>query len=134
MQAMLHHVRFFEFAGEAHENNACRKAKEWLDQNHIDYELIDLAQKTITPAEFIRWINDSGLKNDELITPGNDALRDQVAGMDVKELGDFLASHLHDINRPIIEIDRNTVLFGFEESKYVRHLGDTNERYMKDKA
>lgn len=45
------------------------------------------------PAEFTRWINDLGLKNDELIIPGNDVLRDQVAGMDVKKLEDFLASH-----------------------------------------
>lgn len=126
-------VRFFEFAGEENESNACRKAKEWLDDNHINYELVDLAKKTITPEEFERWINESGLKNQEFIEPGNDALRDKTDAMDVKALADFLASHLHDINQPIIEIDRTTILFGFEESKYAERLGDANERYMKNK-
>lgn len=126
-------VRFFEFAGEKNETNACRKAKEWLDNNHINYELVDLATKPVTPEEFARWINDSGLKNQEFIEPGNDALRDKTDKMDVKALADLLASHLHDIKRPILEINRTTVLFGFEESKYAEHLGDANERYMKNK-
>lgn len=43
MKAILHLYAFFELADEAHENNACCKAKEWLDQNYTDYELIDLA-------------------------------------------------------------------------------------------
>ena len=124
-------VRFFEFTNN--ESDTCKKARYWLDENQVDYELINLADKTVTPEEFERWINQSGLRNYELIKPGNDTLRDKTDGMSVKELADYLADHLEDVKRPIIEINRTTILFGFKESKYAEHLGNRNERYMKEK-
>lgn len=126
-------IRLFEFSDKNKESKQSAKAKTWLDENKIKYDFIDLSKKTITSAEFERWINESGLKNSKFVNPDNHALKDRSDNMTIKQLSEYLSSHPLDINRPILEINHNKIIFGFEESKYAEYLGDTNERYMKDK-
>jgi len=41
---------------------SCKKAKQWLDNNKIDYEFIDLKESTPSQEQIKDWVNALGFK------------------------------------------------------------------------
>jgi arsenate reductase len=41
--------------------STCKKAKKWLDDNNIDYELRNIVLDNPTKEELTKWINESNL-------------------------------------------------------------------------
>ncbi|MFT8323509.1 MAG: arsenate reductase family protein [Bacillus sp. (in: firmicutes)] len=100
----------------------CRKAKKWLDENHVTYEevhivenppsrstLEDLYQKS--NLELKKFFNTSGQKYREL------GLKDKIKDASDDELLDLLASDGMLIKRPLTT-DGNKVTIGFKEEAF----------------
>lgn len=102
--------------------STCRKAKKWLDENHVSYEevhivdnppsrelLEDLYKKS--GLELKKFFNTSGQKYRDL------GLKDKMKESSEDELLDLLASDGMLIKRPLTT-DGNKVTLGFKEEMY----------------
>jgi len=100
----------------------CRKAKKWLDENHVSYEevhivenppsrqlLEELYQKS--GLELKKFFNTSGQKYRDL------GLKDKIKEAPDSELLDILASDGMLIKRPLVT-DGNKVTLGFKEDVF----------------
>lgn len=102
--------------------STCRKAKKWLDENHVSYEevhivdnppsrelLEDLYKKS--GLELKKFFNTSGQKYRDL------GLKDKMKEASEAELLDILASDGMLIKRPLTT-DGNKVTLGFKEEVF----------------
>ncbi|SLL35642.1 arsenate reductase [Mycobacteroides abscessus subsp. abscessus] len=102
--------------------STCRKAKKWLDENHVSYEevhivdnppsrelLEDLYKKS--GLELKKFFNTSGQKYRDL------GLKDKMKEASDDELLDLLASDGMLIKRPLTT-DGNKVTLGFKEEVF----------------
>ncbi len=102
--------------------STCRKAKKWLDENHVSYEevhivdnppsrelLEDLYKKS--GLELKKFFNTSGQKYRDL------GLKDKMKEASEDELLDILASDGMLIKRPLTT-DGNKVTLGFKEEMF----------------
>ncbi|CAI9392761.1 Regulatory protein MgsR [Bacillus sp. T2.9-1] len=102
--------------------STCRKAKKWLDENHVSYEevhivdnppsrelLEDLYKKS--GLELKKFFNTSGQKYRDL------GLKDKMKESSEDELLDLLASDGMLIKRPLTT-DGNKVTLGFKEEMF----------------
>ena len=102
--------------------STCRKAKKWLDENHVSYEevhivdnppsrelLEDLYKKS--GLELKKFFNTSGQKYRDL------GLKDKINDASEEELLDLLASDGMLIKRPLTT-DGNKVTLGFKEDVF----------------
>lgn len=102
--------------------STCRKAKKWLDENHVSYEevhivdnppsrelLEDLYKKS--GLELKKFFNTSGQKYRDL------GLKDKMKEASDDELLDILASDGMLIKRPLTT-DGNKVTLGFKEEVF----------------
>ena len=99
--------------------STCKKAKEWLKENHVDFIEINIVTETPTVEELTEWIekskqeikkwfNTSGIKYKAL------NLKEKLANMTDKEKIELLASDGMLIKRPLVISDKN-ILIGFKE-------------------
>lgn len=99
--------------------STCKKAKEWLKENHVDFIERNIVTETPTVEELTEWIekskqeikkwfNTSGIKYKAL------NLKEKLANMTDKEKIELLASDGMLIKRPLVISDKN-ILIGFKE-------------------
>lgn len=97
----------------------CKKAKDWLQANAIDFQERDIKTCNPTVIELRQWyklsglplksfFNTSGLKYKEL------QLKDKLATLSEQEQLELLASDGMLVKRPLL-IAENLVLVGFKE-------------------
>ena len=102
--------------------STCKKAKDWLNKNEIEYEDRDITKDTPTTEELIKWIkeskldikkwfNTSGLKYKEL------KIKEKLEKMSIEEKVKLLASDGMLIKRPLF-ISEKVILVGFKEEKW----------------
>ncbi len=100
----------------------CQKAKKWLNDNNVKFEVRHIVENTPTVQELEKWIklskkeikkwfNTSGLKYKEL------NLKEKLPNMTDKEKIELLASNGMLIKRPLL-ITKDTVLIGFKEDEW----------------
>lgn len=100
----------------------CQKAKKWLDENSIDYEMRNIVENNPTAEELKEWhkksglplkrfFNTSGLKYKEL------KLKDKLDSMTDEEKFNLLATDGMLVKRPILVNDEN-VFVGFKEDNW----------------
>ena len=100
----------------------CLKAKKWLDDNKIDYELRDIKLDNPTLEELTEWYNKSGLpikkffNTSGLLYKSLD-LKNRLAGMTDDEMLNLLSSDGMLVKRPLL-IGDGFVLVGFKESEW----------------
>ena len=104
----------------------CQKAKKWLDDNGITYELRDIKENNPTLAELKDWHKKSGLPlkkffNTSGLLYKSMQLKDKLADMSEEEQYKLLASDGMLVKRPIIVKD-DTVIVGFKEKEYEEAL------------
>lgn len=102
--------------------STCKKAKKYLDENHITYEDRMIKEETPTEEELSNWIkkydieikklfNTSGLKYKEL------NLKEKLQTMSDEEKIKLLASDGMLIKRPLV-VTTDGIIIGFKEEEY----------------
>lgn len=100
----------------------CQKAKKWLDDNKIEYELRDIKLNNPTFEELTEWYKKSGLplkkffNTSGLLYKSMD-LKNKLPNMTETEMLGLLSTDGMLVKRPILVAD-NFVLVGFKESEW----------------
>ena len=102
----------------------CQRAKKWLDDNNIAYDLRDIKLENPTKEELSEWYKKSGLplkkffNTSGLLYKSMD-LKNKLPEMSEGEMLDLLASDGMLVKRPII-VSADRVLLGFKEEEYAK--------------
>lgn len=100
----------------------CQKAKKWLDEKGITYELRDIKENNPTVSELKEWYKISGLplkkffNTSGLLYKSMD-LKNKLPEMSDDEQIELLASDGMLVKRPILT-DGRKVIVGFREKEY----------------
>ena len=104
----------------------CQKAKKWLDDHQIAYDLRDVKLDNPTAEELTAWHERSGLPlkkffNTSGLLYKSMALKDKLPGMSEEEMLRLLAADGMLVKRPLLVGD-DLVLVGFKETEWERAL------------
>jgi len=104
----------------------CQKAKKWLDDNGIEYELRDIKTDNPTLDELTLWHEKSGLPlrkffNTSGLLYKSMELKDKLPGMSETEMLKLLATDGMLVKRPLL-IGEEFVLVGFKEADWAERL------------
>ena len=104
----------------------CQKAKKWLDDNKIEYELRDIKEENPTFEELTVWYKLSGLQlkkffNTSGLLYKSMELKDKLPTMSEEEQLKLLATDGMLVKRPLL-IGEDFVLVGFKESEWSEKL------------
>ena len=100
----------------------CQKAKKWLDDNKIEYELRDIKQENPTLEELTEWYNKSRLplkkffNTSGLLYKSMD-LKNKLPNMTEDEMLQLLSTDGMLVKRPIL-VGNDIVLVGFKEVEW----------------
>ena len=102
--------------------STCRKAKTWLEDHNISYELRDIKEENPTAQELSDWQKRSGLPLKKFFNTSGMlyremGLKDKLKTMTDREMLDLLATDGMLVKRPILVTD-DAVLVGFKEAEY----------------
>ena len=109
----------------------CQKAKKWLDDNKIEYELRDIKEENPSFEELSTWHKASGLPlkkffNTSGLLYKSMGLKDKLPSMSEEEQLKLLATDGMLVKRPLV-IGEEFVLVGFKESKWNEIINDEGE-------
>ena len=104
----------------------CQRAKKWLDDNQIEYELRDIKLDNPTLEELTEWYNKSGLPikkffNTSGLLYKSFDLKNKLPQMSESEMLQLLATDGMLVKRPLL-IDDHFVLVGFKEAEWLEKL------------
>lgn len=100
----------------------CQKAKKWLDDKGVSYELRDIKENNPSEAELREWHKNSGLPlkkffNTSGLLYKSMELKNKLPEMTDDEQIKLLATDGMLVKRPIL-VDGKKVLVGFKEKEY----------------
>lgn len=100
----------------------CQKAKKWLDDNNIEYELRDIKLDNPKLEELTEWYKKSGLPlkkffNTSGLLYKSLELKNKLPEMSEDEMLSFLATDGMLVKRPLF-IGEDFVLVGFKEAEW----------------
>ena len=100
----------------------CEKAKKWLDENQIEYELRDIKRHNPTLDELSEWQRKSGLPlkkffNTSGLLYKSFDLKNKLPLMSDDEMLNLLATDGMLVKRPLL-ISEDFVLVGFKETEW----------------
>ena len=104
----------------------CQKAKKWLDDNKIQYELRDIKEDNPSFEELSAWYEISGLSlkkffNTSGLLYKSMELKDKLPTMSEEEQLKLLATDGMLVKRPIV-VGEDFILVGFKESEWSENL------------
>ena len=104
----------------------CQKAKKWLDDNKIEYELRNIKEDNPSLEELTDWYKMSGLPlkkffNTSGLLYKSMELKDKLPTMSEEEQLKLLATDGMLVKRPL-GIGKDFVLVGFKESEWSEKL------------
>ena len=105
----------------------CQKAKKWLDDKGIEYDLRDIKLDNPSVEELTQWHQKSGLplkkffNTSGLLYKSLD-LKNKLPTMTEEEMLSLLATDGMLVKRPLI-ISDSFVLVGFKEAEWTEKLG-----------
>lgn len=104
----------------------CQKAKKWLDDKGISYELRDIKLQKPTLEELTAWYQKSGLPLKKLFNTSGLLyksldLKNKLPTMTEEEMLALLASDGMLVKRPLL-IGGDFVLVGFKEAQWAEKL------------
>ena len=100
----------------------CQRAKKWLDDNGIEYEMRDVKLDNPTFDELTQWYKKSGLSLKKMFNTSGLLyksldLKSKLPTMTDDEMLGLLASDSMLVKRPLVILD-DAVLVGFKESEW----------------
>ena len=100
----------------------CQKAKKWLEDNGVEYEIRDIKADNPTLDELKKWYALSGLPlkkffNTSGLLYKSMALKDKIPSMSENEMLSLLATDGMLVKRPLLVSD-DFVLVGFKEAEW----------------
>ena len=104
----------------------CQKAKRWLDDNNIEYELRDIKLENPTLDELTEWYKKSGLplkkffNTSGLLYKSLD-LKNKLLTRTEEEMLKLLSTDGMLVKRPIL-IGADFVLVGFKEAEWTKKI------------
>ena len=106
--------------------STCQKAKAWLEERSISYDLRDIKQNNPTAEELTAWYQKSGLPLKKFFnTSGLQykalGLKEKLPAMSEAEQLALLATDGMLVKRPLI-VDGDLVLTGFREAEWKEKL------------
>ena len=106
--------------------STCQKARKWLDENRIAYELRDIKEENPTYEELAAWHRRSGLPlkkffNTSGLLYKSMGLKEKLPDMSEDEMLRLLASDGMLVKRPLLVGD-DIVLAGFREAEWTERL------------
>ena len=104
----------------------CQKAKKWLDDREIEYELRDIKTDKPTLDELKQWHKKSGLPlkkffNTSGLLYKSMELKDKLPKMTEEEMLTLLSTDGMLVKRPVL-VGEDFVLVGFKEPDWQSHL------------
>ena len=104
----------------------CQKAKKWLDDNKIEYELRNIKEDNPSFEELAAWYKASSLPlkkffNTSGLLYKSMELKDKLTAMSEEEQLKLLATDGMLVKRPLV-IGNDLVLVGFKESEWSEKL------------
>lgn len=104
----------------------CQKARKWLDENGISYELRDIKTENPSAQELEQWYRRSGLPlkkffNTSGLLYKSMELKDKLPDMTEEEMLHLLATDGMLVKRPLL-VGEETVLVGFKEAEWAQRL------------
>ena len=104
----------------------CQKARKWLDEHQVAYELRDIKLENPTYDELAAWYKRSGLPlrkvfNTSGLLYKSMELKDKLPAMSEKEMLRLLATDGMLVKRPLLVGD-DFVLVGFKEAEWAGRL------------
>lgn len=104
----------------------CQKAKKWLDDDKIEYELRDVKENNPTFEELSEWYKMSGLPlkkffNTSGLLYKSMGLKDRLSAMSEEEQLKLLSTDGMLVKRPLL-IGKDFVLIGFKEKEWGEKL------------
>ena len=104
----------------------CQKARKWLDENNVEYEVRDIKTKNPSLEELTAWYKLSGLPlrkffNTSGLLYKSMELKTKLPNMTDEEMLALLATDGMLVKRPLA-IGDDFVLVGFKEAEWVEKL------------
>ncbi len=104
----------------------CQKARKWLDENHIAYDIRDIKTDNPTYDELAAWHARSGLPlkkffNTSGLLYKSMNLKEKLPEMSENEMLTLLSTDGMLVKRPLL-IDDNFVLVGFRETEWAERV------------
>ena len=104
----------------------CQKARKWLDEHQVAYELRDIKLENPTYDELAAWYKRSGLPlrkffNTSRLLYKSMELKDKLPAMSEEEMLRLLATDGMLVKRPLLVGD-DFVLVGFKEAEWAGRL------------
>jgi len=100
----------------------CRKAKRFLQENHVTFQDIAIREQPPSKAEIKRMIGRYGVKR-LFNTSGQDYrnsnIKEKILQMSELEIIDLLSSNGNLIKRPFV-IDKHLLVIGFNEEEWIK--------------
>ncbi|MBQ1398500.1 MAG: arsenate reductase family protein [Clostridia bacterium] len=102
--------------------STCQRAKVWLEQNGIQFDLRDIKQERPTYDELVSWHRASGLPLRRFFNTSGTLyksmqLKEKLPGMTEEEQLRLLATDGMLVKRPIL-VGEGFVLIGFKENEW----------------
>lgn len=104
----------------------CQRAKKWLDENKIEYEIRDIKKDNPNLEELTAWHKTSGLPlkkffNTSGLLYKSMSLKDKLPTMSDEEQLKLLSTDGMLVKRPLV-VGKDFVLVGFKESEWSAKL------------
>ena len=104
----------------------CQKAKKWLDENHMEYDLRDIKADRPALEELTAWYKMSGLPlkrffNTSGLLYKSLELKNKLPSMTEDEMLSLLSTDGMLVKRPIL-VGNDFVLVGFKEAEWQQAL------------
>jgi arsenate reductase len=107
--------------------DTCRKAKKWLDEHQISYQLRDIKEAPPTAEELARWQEASGLPLKQFFNTSGQlyrsmGLKDRLPAMDEAAMRALLATDGMLVKRPLL-VGAEWTRVGFRPEQWAETLG-----------
>ena len=105
--------------------STCRKASKWLDQNNINYQLIDIVKEPPSGKFLELALKQFSSEIKKIFNTRGKSFKSiemDILDLTKKRIIELLSKDGKLIKRPFLVINENKLILGFNESEYIANL------------